>query len=213
MATVVSLAACRLGSPARAAHSAACARAAPRDPDPLRGLEPEHDDLVEQIADARRRARRRSRGPARTRAGRTPRRRAGARLSSVLLTASTTGRPVSRISRAIVSSPETSPSRPSTRKISRSAPAIARCPCSTTSSCSGSSLAPYKPAGVEQLEVRAAPRHRARERVARRAGHRRDDRAAGAGDPVEQRRLPHVRAADQHDRGRFYAPCQRPTIT
>ena len=64
------------------------------------------------------------------------------RLSSLLLIARITGRSASRSSRAIVSSPETSPSRPSTSITSRSAAAIARDPWITTSSCSGSSLAP-----------------------------------------------------------------------
>ena len=99
--------------------------------------------------------------------------------------------------------PDTSPSRPSTRNTSRSAPAMARCPCRTTSSCSGSSLAPYSPPVSNSSKIAPLPRHRARERVPRRAGHGRDDRPPRAGDAVEKRRFPDVRAADQDDGRRF----------
>ena len=37
--------------------------------------------------------------------------------------------------------------------------------------------------------------------VARRPGHRRDDGPPRAGQPVEQRGLADIRAADEHDRG------------
>ena len=49
------------------------------------------------------------------------------------------------------------------------------------------------------------PRHDAGngERIARRAGNRRDDRAARADDAVEERGLPDIRASDQHDRWEF----------
>ncbi len=58
-------------------------------------------------------------------------------------------------------------------------------------------------AGVEQLKRHAPPDGRTRQRIAGRAGHRRDDRAARTGDAVEERRFPDVRASDQHDRGSF----------
>ena len=85
----------------------------------------------------------------------------------------------------------------------RSAPAIARCPWRTTSSCSGSSLAPNRPPVSNSSKAVAPPDDRPRERVARRAGDRRDDRAARAGHSVEQRRFADVRAADEHDRRAF----------
>src|SRR5438477_169144 len=57
--------------------------------------------------------------------------------------------------------------------------------------------------GVEQLEALAAPDDGPRERIARRAGDWRDDRAPAAGHRVEQRGFSDVRAADEDDRGRF----------
>ena len=54
-------------------------------------------------------------------------------------------------------------------------------------------------AGIKQLERRAAPDDRTSERIARRTGNRRNDRAATARHPVEKRGFPHVWSADEHD--------------
>ncbi len=53
--------------------------------------------------------------------------------------------------------------------------------------------------GVDQRERHAFDLDRFAQRVARRAGDRRDDRALFAGEPVEQARLPDVRPAREHD--------------
>ena len=54
-------------------------------------------------------------------------------------------------------------------------------------------------AGIKQLERHALPGDRARQRIARRARYRSDDRATAAGDPVEKRGFPNVRTTDQDD--------------
>ncbi len=56
-----------------------------------------------------------------------------------------------------------------------------------------------KSARVSELERHPSPRCRKRQRIARRPGNRRDDRASRANDAVEEGRLPDVRASDQHD--------------
>src|SRR5205807_9052862 len=59
-----------------------------------------------------------------------------------------------------------------------------------------------KAARVEQLERRALPSDRSLQRIARRPGHRRDDRAAAAGHAVEKGRFADVRTANERDSGR-----------
>ncbi len=102
--------------------------------------------------------------------------------------------------RAISSSPGTSPSFASTTKTTRSALCSALRPCSTTSSCSGSVVAPNSPPVSTSVNDRSAPVGRGRQRIARRAGHGRDDRPPLAGDAVEEGGLADVRPADEHDR-------------
>ena len=105
------------------------------------------------------RARLQSRSRARIRAGRTRapgRARACRRSCSRRATAGTSA---PRRVDAISSSAGTSPSRPSTTKTSRSAVSSARRPCATTSSWSGSSLAPNMPPVSTRLK--ATPRQSA----------------------------------------------------
>ena len=153
------------------------------------------DDLVEQIARRPCRARRRSRRPARTRADRTPS--PALRALVVGLVDGQHDRQAGlRAARARSSRRPTRALRGHRRETPADRrPSIARCPWRTTSSCSGSSLAPYSPPVSNSSNV--APPHddRPRQRVARRAGNRRDDRPAGAGHAVEKGGLPHVRAA------------------
>ena len=54
------------------------------------------------------------------------------------------------------------------------------------------------PAGIDQLETHALPLRGLGQHVAGGAGNRRHNRTAAVADAVEQRRLPHVGAADQH---------------
>ena len=135
------------------------------------------------------------------RAGRTRRARPRARLSSVLLTAISTG----AVDRP--QAPRRSPGRPARalparrrRRRPRRPSRAPGGPASTTSSCSGSSLAPNIPPVSTSVNVTALPLGRLRDDVAGRAGDGGDDRPAGIGDAVEKRGFSDVRTADQHDR-------------
>ena len=68
-------------------------------------------------------------------------------------------------------------------------------------------------AGVREIEVIALPRHGMRDDVAGRPGDRRDDRAAGPAQTIEQRRLTDVRSTDQHDLTKTSARHDRLYIT
>ena len=57
-----------------------------------------------------------------------------------------------------------------------------------------------EPAGVEERELGACPGDGPPQRIARRSGDRRHDRAAAAGHPVEQRGFAHVRPPNEDDR-------------
>ena len=92
------------------------------------------------------------------------------------------------------------PSRPSTTNTIRSAVSIAFRPCSHDELVQGIVAGAEHAAGVDERERRAQPLGRLRVRVSGRPGYRRDDRAAHAGDAVEEGGLADVRTADQHDR-------------
>src|SRR5215813_3313129 len=62
---------------------------------------------------------------------------------------------------------------------------------------------PVHAARIEELERRALPDHGALERIPRCPRQRSHDGAPRTGHPVEKRRFPHVRTADQHDRRCF----------
>ena len=94
----------------------------------------------------------------------------------------------------------TSPSRPSTTNTMTSAVSSAFRPWMIDQLVERILAGAEHPAGIDQPEGRFLPLGRLSNDVAGRPGDRRDDRAAGAGDAVEQGRFADVRPADQHDR-------------
>ena len=193
------------------ADRAQCRRLAPSDsaassrvPRPESGrrcpLEPV-DDLVEQVADARAVLGRDLERPARTRADRTPSP-ARARLSSVLLMASRTGQAgLPQLLRDRLVARRPGPRGRRRRRPGDRRPTMARWPCRTTSSCSGSSLAPNRPPVSDSWN--AAPRQ-----TTGRASESRVVPATGATmarrEPVirlNKRGLADVGAADEDDGG------------
>ena len=128
-----------------------------------------------------------------------------ARVTSLLVATRITGSDARRSKVAISSSEEVTPDTPSTRKSTASASLST---CSTparTCGPKGIVVGPHQATGVDDADVAAAPFEAGVVAVPRGAGEVLDERAVGARQPVEQRGLAHVRAADDGDEGQWHA--------